>query len=242
MRLSLSLVSSCVAAALLCPPSLSAHPATSPPVPVVPPPDVEEIPAADEDRYLSRLDRIVPVVPRLEADVTGGQEKLRLTWTGGTPLVVDGYRGEPMFRMSSRGIFLNRRSPSAYLSAERYGRVGVPVFADSEAPPLWQFLDTPGPFSWYDHRIQWMRAERPRRVGDGSRSVTIFHWSIPVRVAGRAISIRGTLEWIADPAVVRAERSRTSSPLGSGLALVIALLVGAGVGVLIRKRIGQVSR
>jgi hypothetical protein len=213
------------------------HPAKPPPPLVYPPREVEEIPAEEEDQYRSYVTAVRPRVPGLKARIIGNQDKLEVTWTGNRPLVVEGSQGEPMARMSSKGIFLNELSPTAYLSTERYGRASLPVTADPTAAPRWRRVETPGPISWYEHRAQWMEAERPTIVGDGARGVTIFHWSVPARLGGREIAIRGALDWVPDPAAIREQRSGVSSPLLSAAILIVAGGFGWLVGVQVRRRL-----
>ncbi|MEJ7876558.1 MAG: hypothetical protein WKF62_07850 [Solirubrobacterales bacterium] len=213
-----------------------AHPAGPPPPPVAPPEVVEEIPAEDAGRYRSHVTSIRPSIPGLEARIVGGQDKFEISWTGREPLVVEGYGSEPMIRMSAAGIEVNRRSPSSYLSGDRYAAITVPPQA-GPGPPSWRPLESAGTISWYDHRAQWMRPERPAIVGDGTRGVTIFHWSVPARIGDRRISIRGALDWLPDPAAVRAERSDTSSPLLSAGLLAGVAALGAAAGVRLRRRI-----
>ncbi len=225
------------AACLLSPPA-AGHPATPPPPPAYPPQEAEEIPEEDEERYRSRVTAIKPPVRGLRARIVGNQEKLEVTWTGEPALVVMGTQGEPMVRMSARGIDINERSPSAYLSAERYARVTLPVAADPRAPPRWRRIESPGSMSWYDHRAQWMRTERPEIVGEGDRPVTIFHWRVPARLGERRIVIEGALDWVPDPSAIRAERSRASSPLLSAAILSVALAAGWLGGMHLRRRVG----
>jgi hypothetical protein len=223
--------------ALLVPPSALGHPAKPPPPPVYPPREVEEIPAEDEDQYRSYVTAIRPRIPGLKAGIIGNQEKLEVTWTGRRPLIVEGSQGEPMARMNSKGIFLNELSPTAYLSTERYGRASLPVTADPSAEPDWRLVETPGPISWYEHRAQWMEAERPAIVGDGTRGVTIFHWKVPARLGGREVSIRGALDWVPDPAAIREQRSDVSSPLLSAAILIAAGGFGWLAGLWVRRRV-----
>jgi hypothetical protein len=213
------------------------HPAKPPPVPAYPPREVDEIPAEDEDQYRSHVTAIRPPVPRLKARIIGSQEKLEVTWTGRPPLIVRGSQGEPMARMSSKGVFLNELSPTAYLSTERYARVSMPVTVDPMGDPQWRWVATPGPISWYEHRAQWMKAERPEIVGDGARPVTIFHWSVPARLGRREIRIVGALDWIPDRSAIREQRSKVSSPLASAGILAAALGIGWLAGMRIRRRI-----
>jgi hypothetical protein len=213
-----------------------AHTARPPPPLVAPPSGIEEIPEDDEPLYHSYVTGISPPVRGLEARILGPQDKLEVRWTGGEPLVIEGAQGEPMIRISRRGIEVNDRSASAHLSAERYGRVPIPGTVAPSARPAWRLIDSPGPISWYEHRAQWMEAERPEVVGDGTRSTTVFHWTVPARLAGRRVAIRGNLDWIADRGAIRDRRSDVSSPLLSAAILVLAMAIGAGIGVAVRDR------
>ena len=226
----------CAVGLLACVPPASGHPANAPAPPLLPPEDTERVPDEDLDQYRSRVVAIKPPVPGLKAEIVGNQEKLRVTWTGEKTLTVFGYGGEPMVRMNARGIEINEQSPSAYLSSDRYADVPVPATATADAEPRWRPFETAGPIAWYDHRVQWMKAERPEAVGDGARGVTIFHWRVPARLGAKAVSIRGALDWRPDPAAIRAQRSDVSSPLLSALILSGVFLVGWLVGVWFRRR------
>ena len=205
-------------------------------MPVHPPRTVTEIPSEDQDRYRSRVTAVRPEIPELEAEVVGGQEKLRVRWTGRQALTVLGFSGEPMIRMSARGIEINTVSPSTYLSAERYGQVPVPVRADPRLDPQWRYIDTAGTISWFDHRIHWLKAERPRIVGDGSKPVTIFHWAVPARLGGKRVEIRGVLDWLPQARAVRDMRSEISSPVLSATILAGVFAGGWLVGIALRRR------
>jgi hydrogenase/urease accessory protein HupE len=214
-----------------------AHNAGPPVVPVTPPAEVDPIPEEDQDLYHSRVTAIKPQVPGLSAEVLGGDEKLQVTWVGEPPLVVLGFREEPTVRLGAAGVEINDLSPSVYLSGDRYAQVPLPVNVDANASPRWRVIDTPGPFSFYDHRIHWMEAERPPIVGDGAEPLAIFHWKVPMLLGHQVVTIEGALDWVPDPAAIRSERSEVSSPLLSAAILVGAMAVGADVGVLFRRRL-----
>lgn len=180
---------------------------------------------------------IAPPIPGLEARIVGGQETIEVVWTGSEPLVVDGTEGEPMLRISAGGIEVNERSPSAWSSSERFGRVELPPGVDPDAPPSWRSVAPGGPFSWYEHRAQWMESQRPGAVGDGESAAKIRDWSVPISVGGRDAAIQGALRWVPPAAVIRDERSQVSSPLLSALVLIAAMSLGALVGVRLRPRL-----
>lgn len=214
-----------------------AHGAKPPPPPAAPAPDVDPIPAEDRDLYHSRVTGIEPALPGLMAEILGGDDRIEVTWTGRPPLVIQGTQGERMVRLSAVGVEVNELSPSVYLSSERYARVAMPATADAAAAPRWRRLDSPGSFSWYEHRSHWMEAGRPRIVGKGDEALTIFHWKVPARLGSRPVTITGVLDWIPDPAAIRAERSEVEGELLTAAILVIAMALGAGVGVLVRRRL-----
>lgn len=219
-------------------PAALAHTAGPPRPPAVEVQAVEEIPAEDTERYLSRVAGVEAPIDGLETRIVGPQEKIEVTWTGVEPLVVEGYRGEPMLRMSAGGVEVNSRSPSAYLSGDRYAAITVPPQADPDAAPRWSPLESAGPISWYDHRTHWMRAERPPIVGGGDQALTIFHWRVPLRLAGERFAISGNLGWLPEPA----EASAGSSPLLKiGILAGIAVLAGA-IGIRIGRRFDEPRR
>lgn len=192
------------------------------------------IPPEDVPRYRSEVTGVSPPIPGLEPRIVGTQDKLEATWLGATPLVIQGLDGEPMIRMSGRGISINLRSPYAYKSGERFGRADPPAGADPSAPPVWNKIASPGSFSWYEHRAQWMRAERPSVVGDGGSATLIRDWEVPATLGGRDLSITGVLEWVPDPQAVRDNASEVSSPALSALILTGALVLGALIGARVR--------
>jgi hydrogenase/urease accessory protein HupE len=214
-----------------------AHPATSPQVPSTPPPEVDPIPSEDEELYHSRVTAIRPAVEGLSAEVLGGDEKLQVTWTGQPPLTILGTEGEPMIRLSSRGIEINERSPSVYLVGDRYAQVPQPATVDPDAAPDWRRVETPGPFAWYEHRAHWLDDERPGVVGDGTEPKPIFHWKVPMLLGDRPVTVAGDLDWVPDPAAIRAERSGGGDELLYAGTLLAAMVLGAGVGLLYRRRL-----
>jgi len=224
------------AAVLACLGAAPAAPAHGPPPPPeeVKVPQGDLIPESDRESYLSRVTSVSPAVPGLRARILGHQDLLELTWRGARPLLVLGAQGEPMFRLGRRGVEVNRHSPTAWSSTERYGRLRVPDYAHPRAAPRWQALAGPGPWRWSEHRAQWMTGRRPRAVGDGAARRRIRAWTVPLRAGDRTVRIRGTLEWIPNPAAARAPRTDSSSPLLSLAILLAAMSLGAAAGARLR--------
>ena len=120
------------------------------------------------------------------------------------------------------------RSPTHYLSEDRYAQVDVPEEADEKAPPRWNVVGRSGRFEWHDHRTHWMSKERPPQVEDSSKRTKIFDWRIPVAVAGKPGSLQGDLFW---------QPSDSSGiPRGAVVALAGLVFVALGTVELTRRR------
>ena len=135
----------------------------------------------------------------MEVEIVGGDAFVRLTAEPGVTLEVLGYEGEEYIRFDPDGtVNVNQRSPSKYLNDDRYANVELPAEADAEAVPRWEAVSADGTYSWHDHRTHWMSPTPPASVGqsDGTQTVQIFDWTLPLRVNAEAGAIVGTLTWI----------------------------------------------
>ena len=135
----------------------------------------------------------------MEVEIVGGDAFVRLTAEPGVTLEVLGYEGEEYIRFDPDGtVNVNQRSPSKYLNDDRYANVELPTEADAEAVPRWEAVSADGTYSWHDHRTHWMSPTPPASVGqsDGTQTVQIFDWTLPLRVNVEAGAIVGTLTWI----------------------------------------------
>lgn len=132
-------------------------------------------------------------------EIVGGDAFVRLTAVTGVKLEVLGYEGEEYILFDPDGtVYVNQRSPAKYLNDDRYANVELPAEADAEATPRWEAVSTDGTYSWHDHRTHWMSPTPPAVVGasDGSQTVQIFDWTLPLRVDGEDGKIVGTLTWV----------------------------------------------
>lgn len=132
-------------------------------------------------------------------EIVGGDAFVRLTAVTGMKLEVLGYEGEEYIRFDPDGtVSVNQRSPAKYLNDDRYADVELPAEADAEATPRWEAVSADGTSSWHDHRTHWMSPTPPAVVGeaDGTQTVRIFDWTLPLRVDGDDGKIVGALTWI----------------------------------------------
>ena len=179
--------------------------------------------------FRSILRGIMPAQPGVRLQVVNYDDSFQLTNSSGTTVIVEGYEREPYARVLGDGtVQVNRRSPAAYLNDERFGDAPVPASASATATPSWETLDRTGRFVWHDHRMHWMSRERPPAVRDPGVRTKVFDYAIPLRVDGRAATVRGTLYWVGEPG--------GSMPPAAIAALVALLMLSAAIVVIARRR------
>jgi len=180
--------------------------------------------------YRSEVSGVAPALPGLEAHVLNHDDRIELVYDGERPLVVQGYRKEPYLRFSPGGLVeVNRRSPAAYLNEDRFAQVELPGLADHRAPPSWAPVAENGRYDWHDHRIHWMsEATMPPQIEDEGDRTKVFDWEIPMASAGRSVAVHGTLTWVGE--------EEGGFPMAAGLSLGGALIGGALLVVLVRRR------
>ena len=157
---------------------------------------VGDIPKSSD--YLTRL-RTEP--PGVTVRVLDGGDRMELRRHGSHTVVVMGYQGEPMLRVSERGVEENRHSPSLYISRTRTGDTVPPPGATVGAAPDWVLTTTQPLLRWHDHRVHWMSPLPPPDVlRDPLLSrVVIPEWRVPVVVDGRQATLTGDLTWLPPP-------------------------------------------
>jgi hypothetical protein len=149
--------------------------------------------------FRSEVTAIEPSVPGLEVSVLNYDDRLLMINRTGSTVLVQGYEGEPYLRIRADGaVEVNRRSPSFYVSRDRYGVVQVPREARSDAAPRWQVVSRTGRYEWHDHRIHYMSKASPPQVTDSGERTKIFDWKVPVTVGARKASLEGRLLWEPD--------------------------------------------
>jgi len=173
----------------------------------------------DASNYHSEIDG--PVEPGLRWRVLANDALLELRNDSGAEVVVLGYEGEPYLRFTDDGVFENRRSPAAYLNADRDASDAVPDEADADAAPRWRRVAGGQTYRWHDHRIHWMSPQPPAAIRrDLGRAHVVGRWQVAHRVDGRPATLEGTLRW---------EPSDPWWPWYVGVGAVTGLVVLAGL-------------
>ena len=164
---------------------------------------------------------VVSVTPPSEAidvDVIGGDSFLQLTAAPGTEVIVEGYQQEPYLRFRPDGVVEeNRRSPTTYLNASRYGGDDVPAGADATLPPDWQPVGSGGRYAWHDHRIHLMQRGTPAVGGPGDQ---VQAATVAMDVNGEPVDVAVAVYWLPAPSRV---------PLAVGAAIGAGLVILAVV-------------
>jgi hypothetical protein len=150
--------------------------------------------------YTSTVLGFTPGLPGVSARMLGGDDRMLLHNNSGKVLMIKGYNGEPYLRFSSDGVYQNDRSPAVYLNSDRYAQIQLPPQASAKAQPQWEKILPGHAFTWHDHRVHWMSPIAPPAVqkAPGKRH-HIFDWMIPAAVNGKAVKIRGTLDYAPPP-------------------------------------------
>jgi hypothetical protein len=157
---------------------------------------VGDIPKSSD--YLTRL-KTEP--SGVAVRVLDGGDRMELRRDGSGTVVVMGYQGEPMLRVSDRGVEENRHSPSLYISRTRTGNTVPPPDAKIGAAPEWVLTTTDPLLRWHDHRVHWMSPLPPPDVlrdPQVSRMV-IPEWRVPIVVDGHQETLTGDLTWLPPP-------------------------------------------
>lgn len=143
--------------------------------------------------------------------------QVELTNASGSPITVIGYEGEPYARIDPDGsVWLNMRSPSVPLSADRLGQGPVSGREDASAPPEWNRIGSNGQLAWFDRRSHYRKNGLPPEVSDSSRRTLIREYRIPLRVGNVPARIEGSLYWTGED--------------GFPTAIFVGLLVATGLG------------
>lgn len=129
---------------------------------------------------------------QLEARVIDGDQRLWLRVPASTAVTVLGLRGEPYLRFSRSGIAVNTNAPSYYLNRAR--PFAPPSLA--AGPPVWKTISRGHSTSWHEDRLHALALAESGRTG------VLGTWAIPLVVAGRRMTVGGTLVHAAAPSLL----------------------------------------
>lgn len=181
---------------------------------------------AGPTNYDSRVTSIDPAVDGLEVEVLGGDAYVQVTVPSGSTATVAGYDPggtELYLRFLPDGtVERNEASPTRWLNDERYG-AEVPPEASAEAPPRWEPVASGGTYAWHDHRVHWMSPGLPGELDPGAdEPQRVQDWTLQLTVDDQPVEVTGELDYLPSPSPVLP-------------ALVLLLVLGAGVALALRR-------
>lgn len=148
--------------------------------------------------YRSEVESISPETNTdgLTIEVVNFDDHVRMVNETGKTIIVDGYDGEPLARISEDGkVEENLNSPAYYLNQDRFADIALPDRADENAAPSWEAVGENGIYEWHDHRSHYMGDGTPPQVVDTSQRTKVFEYTIPIKIDGRPATVSGTLFW-----------------------------------------------
>ena len=179
---------------------------------------------------------MTPKPSLVEFDVLEGDDQVYVYNRGKRTVDVPGYGGEPYLRVTPDGVFRNLNSPATYENLDRYGEQPLPANAKSRAKPAWEKLGDRPAVAWHDHRMHWMNRVPPIAVRNAPDAPHhIQDWSIPIRVGGQTIAIRGTLDYSPPPSLARSGSGGLATVIWPAFAGAAMLFAGLTL-VVVRRR------
>ncbi|MGH2770097.1 MAG: hypothetical protein ACRDJF_06180 [Actinomycetota bacterium] len=151
-------------------------------------------------QFLSIFDSISPPVDgvRITLQSTASAPYVTVRVGEGHVVEIPGLEGEPLARIGAGGAFVNRRSPSLYLT-EDPDQKPPRRRGQGAGPADWKRVASESVFSYFDPRAEWPHTgpgEDVRRLG---RRTTIFRWEIPVLYDGQTLALKGHVDWVPAP-------------------------------------------
>lgn len=141
-----------------------------------------------------RLVEVSPEVDGLVVQVVRGLagQLVLANETGDVVEVLDD-DGEPFLRIGPDGVDGDVASTAWRASDRPFGLAEERPAADGDEP-RWIALSSGTSWGWYDHR---MHGEQLAAPSDATSEVVVEQWEVPLRVDGRAVTVRG--ETVAGP-------------------------------------------
>ena len=142
---------------------------------------------------------ITAVPDGVSARMIGGDDRIEITRTTASQVMIPGSGGEPYLRLDEQGTWENRNSPAVALNDVRQTAEALPTSA-TKIGPDWVQLSSGNSVVYHDHRAHWMGTLPPAEVrADPAPERVLYDWGIPLFVDGTAVEIRGDLTWLGMP-------------------------------------------
>jgi hypothetical protein len=174
--------------------------------------------------YRSVIETIAPSTHGLSGQILDHDDELAIVNKSDRDVTLLGTDDKPYARLLADGtVQVNARSAMA--TGEN-----APPADGKAAGGGWVTIDKTGRYAWHDPRINYRTRPVPPQVSDQSKLTKVKDWRVPLRVAGQAGAVDGTLFWVGKPG------AGSSFPTGAVVSLVVLVLLGLGAVALVRRR------
>lgn len=152
--------------------------------------------------------------------------RVELTRSGASEVIVLGYEGEPYLRLDAGGVWENVNSPAHYLNADRFAATRPPDGSEAQPIPSWIQMSTGDTARWHDHRAHWMSPIPPDSVAADPDVEQVVHTDrVDLVVDGRSVSAEMEITWLPKPE--RLIWLGAASATGAAVTAVLVLLAAA---------------
>lgn len=166
------------------------------------------------------VDGFAPDVADVDVTVQASQDAtlLAVVPSGGAVVELLGDDGEPWARITDAVVEADITSRSFHAATNANGLVPDPLPARDDP---WVVVGREGRFQWFEHRLHPAGFEVPSDVLASDRAQDVASWSLPMRVDGADVELRGRIRHV--PVTGRVEpRLRTPRELAPGVVVEVA--------------------
>jgi hypothetical protein len=167
------------------------------------------------------LDGVEPSVAGLRVQVYDDHlaPQIVLENTTGRALEILDPQGRPFVRVDARGVEADFAAAAWYESLSP-GGAPVPAAARAAAAePAWRRVRSQPSWGWFDPRLQKEHLERP----DAHAGVAVLRrWTVPARLGGQALQIRGHFLYTPAPSGIYLPRLTSGSRLAPDVHVVLS--------------------
>jgi hypothetical protein len=150
-------------------------------------------------QLVSHVDGIAPPAPGVDYSMlsTGSAPYVTVSLLGAHTFEIRGLQGEPFIQITPEGVSVNKDSPSLYLTRDPSKKPALSPTV-SQAPTWEKVADQPL-YHYYETRAEWPHTGQPEEARRIGRTATVYRFSIPAVVDGRAAAINGHVTWTPAP-------------------------------------------
>jgi hypothetical protein len=188
-----------------------------------------------DPRFVAILDSTPGLPPDVHVAVVPGiANQFVVTTSAPRPVVVYGTTGDPLVRITPRGVFGNFATPDWYVDNDPEGTTPPPAGVHAGSAPRWRLVAHGHTFSWFDPRL-YPAGPVPSSLISRTQPTYAGSFQITLRVGPRRAAATGHVEF--EPVVGGYLDAATDVPAG----LSVQVLQGKLPGLFVTARPGTPS-